>query len=179
MKKMVSVVGRGDEPMNSEAWKIAEKIGFLLIESGFRLVCGGLGGVMKAACKGAAEAPGHIDGDIVGILPGDSFSDANEFVDIPLCAGTGYGRNIAVASSHAVIAVGGGAGTLSEIAMTWQLKRLVLAWDGNGEGWSGKVAGRRLDSRSRFSDCMDDKIFGFKTAGEAMSLLLAKLKEYS
>ena len=78
------------------------------------LVCGGLGGVMEAACKGAKEAGGTT----VGILPGTDRSDANTWVDLAIPTGLGQARNaIVVRSADAVVAIGGGYGTLSEIAL--------------------------------------------------------------
>jgi len=76
------------------------------------LVCGGLGGVMEAACKGASSRGGVT----IGILPGESRQAANPYVQIPIVTGIGYARNVAVVkSAQAVIAIGGSYGTLSEI----------------------------------------------------------------
>ena len=76
------------------------------------IVCGGLGGVMTAVCKGAKQAGGVT----IGILPGNDPLSANEFVDIPICTGIGYARNVIVVKTGlSVIAVGGAYGTLSEI----------------------------------------------------------------
>ena len=90
----------------------AEQVGRLLAEAGVVLVCGGLGGVMEAACRGAKSAGGLT----VGILPGSDPKAANRYVDIAIPTGLGYARNsIVAASGRAVIAIGGSAGTLSEI----------------------------------------------------------------
>ena len=81
------------------------------------LVCGGLGGVMEAACKGAQSEGGVT----IGILPGESRQAANPFVQIPIVTGIGYARNVAVVkSAQAVIAIGGNYGTLSEISHALQ-----------------------------------------------------------
>ena len=112
--------------------KLAEKVGRELARQGAILICGGLGGVMEAACKSA-----HLEGGItIGILPGENHQAANPYVQIPIVSGIGYARNIAVVkSAQAVIAVGGSYGTLSEIAYalssdipviglnTWSLSR--------------------------------------------------------
>src|SRR5690606_6176989 len=110
----------------------AEAVGRGIARAGATLVCGGLGGVMEAACRGA-RAEGGLT---VGILPGGDPSDANPYVEIPICTGMGYARNIIVVKSgHAVIAIDGAYGTLSEIGHalgeglpvigldTWQLSR--------------------------------------------------------
>jgi len=92
---------------------IAEEVGARLAQDGAILICGGLGGVMKAACRGARTNGGFT----VGILPGNDRHSANEWVSLAIAAGTGQARNLAVArSADVVIAVGGAYGTLSEIA---------------------------------------------------------------
>jgi uncharacterized protein (TIGR00725 family) len=96
------------------------------------LVCGGLGGVMEAACRGAKEAGGTT----VGILPGSDRAAANRFVDVPIPTGLGEGRNVLVVrAADALIAVGGGHGTLSEIAFALKTGKRVIGlgtWDVDG-----------------------------------------------
>jgi len=112
---LISVIG-GSECSDEEAL-VAEEVGRELARRGAILVCGGLEGVMEAACRGAASEGGTT----IGILPGDSAKDANRYVKIPIVTGMGYGRNAIVAKSgRAVIAVGGSYGTLSEIAYALQ-----------------------------------------------------------
>ncbi|MDV2989905.1 MAG: TIGR00725 family protein [Dehalogenimonas sp.] len=110
----------------------AEAVGREIARNGAILVCGGLDGIMEAACKGASDSGGLT----IGILPGEHRETANPYVKIPVVTGMGYARNAIVAKSgQAVIAIGGGYGTLSEIAYarqagipviglnTWQLSR--------------------------------------------------------
>ena len=107
---IISVIGAG-EP-SDEIAELAEQVGQELGGRGVTLVCGGLGGVMEAACKGAKSAGGTT----IGILPGIDPSSANRWVDYPICTGLSYARNvIVVRSGMAVISVGGAYGTLSEI----------------------------------------------------------------
>ena len=107
----VSVIG-GNQCTQEEA-RIAEQVGAELARRGVTLICGGLSGVMAAACKGARSAGGTT----VGILPGSRREDANPYVDIPLVTTLGEARNVIVAcSGQAVIAIAGEYGTLSEIA---------------------------------------------------------------
>jgi uncharacterized protein (TIGR00725 family) len=114
----VSVIGSGAE---HEAR--AEEVGRLLAERGCKVVTGGLGEVMAAAMRGAKAAGGTT----IGILPGMSRSDANEWVDHAVATGLGHMRNFAVAASgDAVIAVGGSWGTLTEIAYAKRLGRAVV-----------------------------------------------------
>jgi len=109
----------GDSSCSSEEAKLAETVGELLAQRGASIICGGLGGVMEAACRGA-KAKGGLT---VGILPGQDSSTANPWVDIPVVTGMGEARNAAVVrSAQAVIAVGGSYGTLSEIAYALKSK---------------------------------------------------------
>ena len=113
--KFIAVIG-GSEPSPQEAI-MAEEAGREIARHGAILVCGGLGGVMEAACKGASSEGGVT----IGILPGESRQAANPYVQIPIVTGIGYARNVAVVkSAQAVIAIGGGYGTLSEISPALQ-----------------------------------------------------------
>jgi uncharacterized protein (TIGR00725 family) len=108
---LISVIG-GSEA-GPEALAQAESVGRELAKRGVVIVCGGLTGVMEAVCRGAKSAGGTT----VGILPGNTASQANQYVDIPVCTGMGYARNVLVVKSgRAVIAIDGAYGTLSEIA---------------------------------------------------------------
>jgi uncharacterized protein (TIGR00725 family) len=114
----VSVVGSGT--VNEAA---AEEVGRLLAERGVTLVCGGRGEVMAAAARGAKAAGGTT----IGILPGSSRSEANEWIDHVVVTGIGHARNLAVAASgDGVIAVGGAYGTLTEIGFASILGRPVV-----------------------------------------------------
>jgi uncharacterized protein (TIGR00725 family) len=122
--KQISVVGSGSCGQDSEAWRLAEEVGRRLAEAGVTVVCGGLGGVMEAVSRGAAEA----DGEVIGIVPGVSVEDANAHCTHVVASAIGYARNIAVvASGDAVIAVGGEWGTLSEIGHARTFGKTVVA----------------------------------------------------
>ena len=114
-QKIIAVIG-GSQCSKEEA-KIAEEVGRQLARQGAILVCGGLSGVMEAACKGASSEGGLT----IGILPGESRQAANPYVQIPIATGIGYARNITVVkSAQAVIAIDGSYGTLSEISHALQ-----------------------------------------------------------
>lgn len=114
-QKIIAVIGGGQ--CSKEEAKTAEEVGRQLARQGAILVCGGLGGVMEAACKGASSEGGVT----IGILPGESRQAANPYVQIPIVTGIGYARNITVVkSSQAVIAIDGNYGTLSEISHALQ-----------------------------------------------------------
>jgi uncharacterized protein (TIGR00725 family) len=130
----IAVVGAGQA--SGEQARDAEAVGRALGEAGAVLVCGGLGGVMEAACRGAKAGGGTT----VGILPGDDRSAANAYVDVAVATGLGEMRNgLVVRAVDALIAVGGEFGTLSEVALalkagkpvvglgTWDLEPIVRA----------------------------------------------------
>jgi len=120
MKRAISVIG-SSEPTPEER-DLAYRVGVLIAKEGFALVCGGLGGVMEAACRGAKSAGGLT----VGILPGRERGSANPYVDIVIPTAMSEARNaVVVLSGEAVVAVGGGFGTLSEIALALRAGRTV------------------------------------------------------
>jgi uncharacterized protein (TIGR00725 family) len=121
-RRQISVVGGGER--SDELLGQAEAVGRGIAEAGALLICGGRGGVMEAASRGAVEAGGTV----IGVLPTLSTADANQYVSHAIATGIGEARNLAVvASGEAVIAIGGGWGTLSEIAYARKLGRPVVA----------------------------------------------------
>ena len=145
----------------------AEAIGDGLVNAGLRVATGGLGGVMTAASRGARHAASWTDGSVIGVLPGLVATDANPFVDLVVPTGMNYARNIIlVAMADVVIAVGGGAGTLSEIALAWQHGKPIVALD-LGDGWSARLAGERLDKRR------DDVLHRAESPEDAVRLAVA------
>jgi len=128
----VAVVGGGT--CTADEARVAEAVGRGLASRGAAVVCGGLGGVMEAACRGAKSAGGLT----VGILPGDNRQSANPHVDVPVVTGMGHARNaIVVKTAQAVIAVDGNYGTLSEIALALQNGIAVIGlgtWDLSSHG---------------------------------------------
>jgi len=114
--RLIGVIGASQ--CSHDLAEIAQEIGKGIAERGDVLICGGLAGVMEAACRGAKQAGGLT----VGILPGAERTSANPYVDLPIVSGLSYARNlIIVQSSDGIIAIGGRYGTLSEIAFACQL----------------------------------------------------------
>jgi uncharacterized protein (TIGR00725 family) len=134
---IVAVIGAGRcTPWEAE---IAEAVGRELARRSAILICGGRGGVMEAACRGAKTGGGQT----VGILPGTSRQQANPYVDIPIVTGLGEARNLLIVrSADAVIAVGGEYGTLSEIAFALKLGVPVV---GLGT-WELSKGGREVEA---------------------------------
>ena len=123
----IGVIGAGQ--CSEAATAAAEAVGREIVRSRALLICGGLGGVMAAAARGACEAGGTT----VGILPGMLMEDANPHITIPIVTGLSHARNVVlVRSAHALIAIEGGYGTLSEIAIALKLGKPVIGlhtWD--------------------------------------------------
>ena len=152
----VAVVG-GAQCSRDEA-KLAEAVGAELAKKKVTLICGGLGGVMAAACKGARSAGGKT----VGIVPGNTRDEANPYVDIAIVSGIGEARNVIVVNTaQAVIAIGGKFGTLSEIAYALRSKIPVVGLN----TWTLSKNGRLVKS-----------IIAAKTPKEAVEKALAAIK---
>jgi uncharacterized protein (TIGR00725 family) len=157
MKPVIAVVGPANCTENQA--DTAEAVGTLIAERGAIVVCGGRGGVMEAACKGAASAGGTT----VGILPGSEVSEGNPYLMIALPTGLGEARNALVArAGQAMIAIGGSYGTLSEIALALKAGRKVVGL----ETWSATDhAARKLG------------ILPAKNASEAVTMALAETND--
>lgn len=118
----VSVIGGGTVTEGTETYATARTLGGRLAANGHTVVCGGYGGVMEAACRGAREEGGHT----IGILKGDDRSAANDYVETAIATGMGNARNVLVVlNGDAVVAVGGAAGTLSELGHALDFERPV------------------------------------------------------
>ena len=129
-KTIIAVIGTGSA--DESLYRTAEEVGRLVARRNAILICGGLGGVMEAASKGARSEGGIV----VGILPQYHKEEANAYIDIPVATGFGEGRNvIIVRTADAIISVGGGYGTLSEIAFGLRIGKPVIGiktWDIKG-----------------------------------------------
>lgn len=121
MRIHIAVVGTSETDPGTD--QVAETVGASLAAAGAVVVCGGLGGVMAAACRGARSAGGLT----VGLLPGLDPAAANSWVEVVVPTGLGEARNaLVVGSAGAVIAIGGGYGTLSEVALALRRKTPVI-----------------------------------------------------
>lgn len=137
-----AVIGDSDPP--EHVIRMAEDLGRLLARLGITVVCGGLGGVMQGVSRGAREAGGLV----VGILPSHRLEEANPWCTVVIPTGMGHARNVLTAlAGDFVIALGGGAGTLSEICFAWIHGRPIFLLAGAG-GWSDRLRGEPLDARA-------------------------------
>jgi uncharacterized protein (TIGR00725 family) len=150
MQTIVAVCGSDadDKHLSSVMLEVAEKVGRGIAQRGAVLVCGGRGGVMEAACRGAKS----VNGVTVGLLP-ETKDEANAFVDVPVSTGLGMRRNfLVVSAADVVIAIGGRWGTLSEISFATIFGKPVVLVAGTG-GCVDELASGQLmkQSESRLS----------------------------
>ena len=156
--KEIIIAVIGTRQPSPEESKLAEEVGRELAKNGTILICGGLGGVMEDACRGACAEGGLT----IGVIPGDDRKSANPYVQIPIVTGIGYARNvIIVKSAQAIIAVGGGYGTLTEIGYALDSKKPVI--------------GLKTWKFSR-NNQMDKSIIRARSAKEAVSKALKIVK---
>ena len=176
MRPQIAVIGDSEVKMDSLKYILAKDLGKALVDHGYRIVSGGMGGVMQAVFEGARNSE-HVTGsDTIAILPSFDPEAGNTLADIVIPTGLDLYRNGIVANSDAVIAIGGGSGTLSEMAHAWALKRLVIAYD-NVEGWSRKLAGTKIDERTRYPDT-EDLVFPVQDSVQVIELLKSKLSHF-
>ncbi len=176
-RKIVAICGDAICEENTPKYQVAYEIGKALVENGFRIQTGGGYGVMAAAFKGAHDASNYREGDTIAILPYFDRTNTNEYADIAIPTGLDLYRNLIVANADAVVVVGGGAGTLSEAALAWSMKRLIIAID-SVEGWSQKLAGQPLDHRKRYPSIPEDKAYAASNADDVIKLIKQYIDQY-
>ncbi len=168
MQTLIAVIG--SSYASQSVLDTAFKTGAEIIKAGYSLICGGLSGVMEAACEGAFSIAGEGSGRIIGILPGQDKREANPYADIVITTGIGYARNSIIAcTADAVIAVSGGSGTLSEIALAWQYGKPIVVLQGL-PGFSARLIGLSIDERRK------DNIKGAANPEEAISIIKSMLE---
>jgi hypothetical protein len=168
-KPAIAVCGAGEA--DADLARLAFEVGRRVAEAGHTLVCGGMRGVMEAACAGAHEARRTgASGLVVGILPVADLEGGNPFCDVVIPTGMGAARNaLVVRSADAVILIGGGSGTLSEAALAWQFGKPLVALTSSG-GWAARLAGTALDEKRR------DAILGAGSPEEAVTLAIRAIE---
>ena len=175
-RPLVAVIGDASLSPGDPKIAAARELGSLIIGRRWRLLTGGLGGVMQEASSGARASPAWQDGDIIGVIPGSDPAVANPYIDVVISTGMDHMRNSIVAHSDAIIVVGGGAGTLSEIALAWIYRRLIVSLP--HEGWGAKLAGTRVDGRIRYKDIPDDCVRPASTPAQAIELVASFIHFY-
>jgi uncharacterized protein (TIGR00725 family) len=176
-KPIISVIGDTHMEPGGAKWNTAEELGEKLTTAGYRIMTGGLGDLPKAIAKGARKSPSYIDGTLITILPGFDPSIAQDYADIVIATGLDQARNLIIANSDAILAIGGGAGTLTEIAYAWSLKRLIIAFD--LPGWSSSLGNHKIDDRTRYTDIPEDRLYKINTCNDALEQLSQYLPKYT
>ncbi|MCY3413309.1 MAG: TIGR00725 family protein [Candidatus Heimdallarchaeota archaeon] len=161
----VAIIGSNQETANEMQMKIAFDLGRALIDAGHTIINGGMGGTMEQTAKGARESVNWKSDSVIAILPRDNPHEGNRYTEIKIATHLGTGRNrLIILNSDVVIALGGGAGTLNEITLAWELGKPLAAFTGVG-GWSDRIAGEQLDERRK------DKILGLSTISDVLDWL--------
>ncbi len=164
-KHQILLIGHDEAGCTSAHEKLAYETGFEIAKSGAVLVSGGLGGVMKAGCKGAHDAGGLT----VGIIPQNDSAFANEYCDIVIPTGMGHTRDFLTAlSADGVIVIGGGSGTLTEICASYMFKKPIAALKNSGD-MAEKFADQYLDHRKNV------KIVGVNSPKDAVKYILEQI----
>lgn len=146
-KTIVGIIGQNKDSCTPEMFEYGIELGKYLIDKNYFIVCGGKFGIMEAVCKGAHTSEKYEFGCTIGILPEENKTSANKYIDITVPSGIGIARNtIIINTADIIIAIGGGAGTLSEIAFAWQ-KNVSVLCNISFKGWAKELASKDLDNR--------------------------------
>jgi len=165
-RAQILVIGFAKEHCPEIAYKAAYEVGLEVARRGALLISGGLGGVMEAASHGAKDGGGFV----IGIVPQDDKGAANEFCDAVIATGMGFARDFVTAySADAIIIVGGGAGTMIEVAAAYQKAIPIIALKGTG-GMADRLVDTYIDDRKV------ERILGENTPQKAVETALALIK---
>jgi len=162
----IGVIGynSGSFQIKPKTLDLAYEVGSFIAKKNAILICGGLGGVMEYACKGAKDNNGFT----IGIVPQEDYSGANQYCDAVISTGIGLSRDFIVAySSDGLISVGGGVGTLIELCVGYIAKKPMISISDSG-GTSDIYGGKYLDERNRIM------IQKTKSPMEAVEFILKK-----
>jgi uncharacterized protein (TIGR00725 family) len=176
-RPLIAVIGDRSIPESDSRGVLAAELGRALVSEGYAVLTGGVGDLARHVAIGARTSEKYREGALVAVLPGFDPASASDFADTVLATGLDHARNLIVSNSDAVVAIGGGAGTLSEMAFAWALHRLVIAY--RVRGWSGTLAGTRIDDRVRYPDVPGDQVYGVDNAPAVIDLLSQLLPVYS
>lgn len=161
----VAIIGGNINLVSEDQLKFAFDLGKALVDNGCDIINGGMTGIMEASAKGARASDKFEKHSLIAILPTDDISKGNKYSGIKLITHLGTGRNrLIVMNADLVVAIGGGAGTMNEITLSWELGKTICAYS-EGEGWSTKVAGTAIDSRR------SDIILPVKTTKEVIDII--------
>ncbi len=177
-KKIIGIIG--DSTLQDEKEKeLAFNLGKTLVDHNYRVMSGGLGGIMDVVLDGARSSSNYNEGDTIAVLPSFDKTDAEGCADIVITTGMDLSRgSVLTGSADAVIVVGGKAGTLAELSTSWSLFKLVISMS-EIEGVSKDWASKRVDSRIRYEQIPEDCVYPAKTPEDAIALLDKYLPLYN
>lgn len=159
----IAIIGSNDQTATPEQVNFAYHVGKTLMDHGFSIVNGGMGGIMEASAKGAHESDNYAQHKLIAILPRDDYQQGNALSGVKIATHLGLARNrLVLVNADCALAIGGGAGTLNEITIAWEIGLPIAGFTGGG-GWSAKVAGIAIDSRR------NDTISAVTTADDVIS----------
>lgn len=178
-RKLIAIIGDTtfESGRQGDQWQIVKNIAKTLLDNNFRIVTGGIGDLPRAVYEGAVSSKNYSGNDLISILPGYDPSVAEDYSNIVIATGLDIARSIIISNSDAIIAVGGGAGTLMELSSAWELKRPIIAYD--YRGWSQKLGNFIVDQRVRYENINYDKVFLVNSVEEIISLLNSILPIYN
>jgi uncharacterized protein (TIGR00725 family) len=171
---LIAVIGDAKLNKSSKKYLLAENLGQNLIDNGYQLVTGVLDGITEAVSNGARHSFYYNEGDIIGIL---MKKESDPIVDTCISTCLDLTHNVIVSTADAIIAIGGGAGTVLDIANAWTLNRLIIAY--RVDGVSGKIADKKVNPRIRYPDIPEDRVYGVSSAYEAIECLTQKIDTYT
>lgn len=162
----VAIIGGNINLVSEDQLKFAFDLGKALVDNGYDIINGGMTGIMAETAKGARSSDKFEKHSLIAILPTDDVTKGNRYSGIKLITHLGFGRNrLIVMNADLVVAIGGGAGTLNEITLAWELGKTICAYS-EGKGWSTKVAGTAIDSRR------SDIILPVKSTKEVIDIIV-------
>lgn len=147
-RPIVGVIGPSKYTCTKKVYDFGYDLGTMLARLNVHLVCGGKDGIMESVCAGFISIK-RRKGLAIGIIPDDYYSGANPFCEIVIPSGMGIARNILIVNTaNVLVAVGGGAGTLSELAFAWQKNKQVICCT-MFDGWAKDLSNIQLDKRRK------------------------------
>ena len=175
MRKTIVGVSGDCRGFDDTKEKLSLELGKALIDNGYRILTGGLKGVMKYVCKGAKQSANYQSGDTIGLLPMTDENEANVYVDIPIATGFDLARDNIIANAPISVFIGGGSGTLGEMANAWTFGRMMIGYT-NAQGASSQYAGKMM-GMPRFD--FEDKVWPVTNAQEVIDTINKHYKNYT
>ena len=161
----VGIIGSSDSIATDDQLKVALALGKELIDHDHIIYNGGMGGIMQASAKGARQSSNYKDNSVIAILRVSDASLGNNYSSVKIATDMGTARNrLIIINSDAIIALGGGAGTLNEITLAWEFGKPIAAFKNYG-GWAAQVAETVIDKRR------NDQIIALNSVDDAISWL--------